>query len=562
MHWHQSCIDQIAKTFELITNTLLMGKFNFKLLIRTGLVLFLTIPLVGFFILRNLKHEKPIDETRTVYIQKTEYGYQLIRNGEPFYIQGAGGESYFKELAAIGGNTIRLFDTRNLKSKLDEAYKYNLAAIVDIYLPKYKTSYYSYDDDNENKILKQEIRDLVDEHKDHPALLIWNLGNEINYPVVFWKNDFIRTFNELVSIIHEVDPNHPVSTSIIGVGRKTISSIFIHSPELDLISFNSFGNTIFVNTHLAQVSFLFGSRPYFYSELGPDGPWESAYTTWNAPIEATSTRKAELFRERVQITRDVNDGSGLGSLMFYWGSKLERTHTWFSLFKEGYKSENIKVIENLWKPTVSRTNVNTIGNLLAIPQDSRILARGELHQSGKSSNSVGLVNLGNVGYSHSTAGGDLHQSGKSSNSIDLERKPVNIDGQHYENTSLLRNSSQWDNPPSLIGLDYMLLNNRGAHENIIFTPDELHQAEVYFDENYNENVRIKWEIYPEAWFSDTSAVAVKNYKPIDSFVSFEVNEATFRAPKTEGPYRIFVYVYDEEGYFATANIPFYVLRNK
>jgi hypothetical protein len=34
----------------------------------------------------------------------------------------------------------------------------------------------------------------------------------------------------------------------------------------------------------------------------------------------------------------------------------------------------------------------------------------------------------------------------------------------------------------------------------------------------------------------------------------------FRAPQKEGPYRVFITVYNSKGYFATANIPIYVIR--
>lgn len=468
---------------------------KFKLFIYTGLTLCITTILVGFIALRNLHREPPVDETRTVYIKKTEEGYQLFRNGEPFVIQGAGGESYFKELAEIGGNTIRLYDTSNLKEKLDEAHKNDLAVIVDIPIPAYSKSYNLYEDEKENAALKQKVRDLVHQHKDHPALLIWNLGNEINYPLVFKKNDFIRIFNELVSIIHTVDPNHPVSTSIIGVGRRTISSIYIHSPELDLLSFNTFSNTRLASSNLAQLSFLFGSKPYFFSELGPDGPWESSSTSWGAPIEATSSKKSELFEDRTNLIKDSEDAACLGSLIFYWGTKLERTHTWFSLFKDGYKSEIINVIETLWEH----------------PDISPKLKNKGTHR--------------NINFSS----GELSQS-KSS--------------------------------PKLSGMDYMLVNNKGAHDNIIISPNKLSHAEIIFSEYNNDSERIDWEIYPEAWFSDTSKIAVNDYEPIDSFVNFEKNKATFRAPKKEGPYRIFAYIYNQDGFFATTNIPFYVLDNE
>jgi hypothetical protein len=475
---------------------------KFKLLIYGALALLINIVLWGFFVLRNINIEQPVDETRTVYVKQTGVGYQLIRNGEPFFIQGAGGDSHFKELAEIGGNTIRVFDTSNLEDKLDEAHKNNLAVIVDIYLPAYSKAYNLYDDEEVNENLKQKIRDLVYQHKDHPALLIWNLGNEINYPFVFRKNDFIKTFNELVSIIQEVDPNHPVSTSIIGVGRKTMSSIYIHSPELDLLSFNTFGNTRFINSYLAQISFLFGSRPYFFSEYGPNGPWESITTSWGAPIEETSSIKSERIRTRFNTINDIKGGGNLGSLMFYWGTKLERTHTWFSLFKGGYKSEIINVIETLWQQSDIFPELDGIDYILVNSKgshDNIVFSPGEL--------------------SHS------------------------------------------DISPKLIGLDYMLVNELGSHDNIVFSPGELSHAEIIFHENYNDSVRIDWEIYPEAWYSDTSETVLTNYEPIDTFVICEKNKTTFLAPTKEGPYRIFAYIYDQDGFFATTNTPFYVLKN-
>jgi len=441
-----------------------------KRFIYTVLVLTIIIALTGTTVVRVLHIEKPVDKNRIVYVEKTESGFQLIRNGEPFHIQGAGGESHFKELAEIGGNTIRLFNSSDLKNKLDEAHRYGLAVIVDIYIPSYSTSYNLYQDENENRSLKQDVRDLVYQHKDHPALLIWNLGNELNYPLVFRKNDFIKTFNELVSIIQEVDPNHPVSTSIIGAGRKTMSSIFIHSPELDIISFNTFGNTRLVHRNLAQVSFLFGTKPYLLSELGPDGPWESSTTSWDAPIESTSSIKAELYRARSKMIEGNEDSASLGFLVFYWGTKLERTHTWFSLFRDGEKSESINVIEALW--------------------------------------------------------------------------------------------NQSDISPQLSGMNYMLVNHKGAHDNIIFSPGELSHAEIVFHKNYNDSLRIDWEIYHEAWYDDTSDIVVKNYKPINTFISFKKNETTFLAPIKQGPYRIFAYIYNDDGTFATTNTPFYVLNNQ
>jgi hypothetical protein len=415
-------------------------------------------------------------ENKTVYIKKSKEGFHLYRNGEPFYIQGVGGNMNLEFLAEIGGNTIRVYDTLNLGSILNEAHKNNLAVIADIPIPPYNKTYNYYSNEIKNRALINNIQILINKHKNHPALLMWNLGNETNYPLVLRKNDFIKVFNEILSVIKAEDPNHPVSTTLPGVIRKSATSIYIHSPQLDILSFNIFGNINDYNSKLNQLYYLFGSRPHYMGELGPDGPWGPKFTAWNAPIEPTSTNKVEQIQRRFNLIQQNVRGECLGSLFFYWGFKLERTYTWFSLFKENYKSEVIREIDRLWN------------------------------------------------------------------------RP-------YEKSDL-------------IGLEYILIEGKSTYDNIIYPPNELKQSEVKFINDYDTG-RIEWVIYPEAWPWSWSVNHISGSytifnpeKTINSFVNFEGNTASFITPEEEGPYRLFAYVYDENGYYATANIPFYILDPK
>ena len=434
-------------------------------LIGTLIIIFM-----GYCTLRFLHRGKLVDETKTVFIKKNDKGFQLYRNGIPFYIKGASGNSHFKELAEIGGNAIRLYDTINLSNFLDEALRNDLAVIVDIPIPKYYKEYNLYGNDQDNIRITQKIKVLVKKYKSHPALLMWNLGNEVNYPLVFWSNTFIKTFNEIIDLIHIEDPNHPVCTSIAGTSRKSIISIHIHSPGIDLFSFNSFGDLKSNNYHLSQISYLFGAIPYYISEWGPDGDWQVNRTSWMAPIEPTSSKKIEQIKTRYKIITENNDASCLGSLVFYWGNKLECTQTWFSLFMDDHRSEVINEIENLWKKSNSKS--------------------------------------------------------------------------------------------PLFDLDYMLLDSRGALDNIVFAPGELKFAEVVFSKIKTDSVRIKWEIFPEVWYNDTTINRKKPRKAVNCFNDFEKNKANFITPGIEGPYRIFAYIYDQKGNFATTNTPFYVLNTK
>jgi hypothetical protein len=430
--------------------------------------------LIAFFPLKcdqNVTHD-PIN--RSVFIQKTSSGYELIRNGNPFYILGAGGSSNFNVLAELGGNTIRIYDTVQIIKKLDEAHKNNLAVIIDIPIPAHHKSYDYYSDDLKNMILKENVKSLVSECKNHPALLMWNLGNELYYPfVLLKKNNFIRTFNELIDVIKSEDPNHPVSTSVAGVGRLSSVSIYLNSPRLDLLAYNIFSDTPNLFSKIKHISYICGKKPYYISEFGANGPWESRVTSWLSPIEDSSTKKTEQIRERYLFIESNKSAECLGSLLFYWGNKHERTYTWFSLFMEDKKHESLKTVEGLWKET--------------------------------------------------------------------------------------------DNPDTEIGLEYLLLDGKGSVDNIIFEPNQLKNSEVVFKNGNSVDVQIKWEIYPEAWSwpwwlrQDTAKMDYSPIRKMERFVDFDDRKATFLTPEHEGAYRLFAYVFDSQGYFATANIPFYIL---
>ena len=454
-------------------------------------ILFYILPVIIFFfilaliMLKNLDEEKIVDESRTVYIKNTEKGFQLFRNGEPFYIRGASGNAQFSKLGNIGGNTIRIYDTLNLSNILNEAHAANLAVIVDIPLPIYNKKYCLYIEEDNNTILKHKIKDLVIKYRHHPALLMWNLGNEIDYPSIRFKriiynyfdesiyneeNKFLETFNELIDIIHQQDPNHPVSTAISGNdGRATNASIYFNSTKLDVIAYNVFGRLKDLGLLIEENTPLSGTQPYYISEWGSDGHWECEMTTWNVPIEPTSTKKAEQIIDRYEIIENIADGECLGSLIFFWGEKHERTHTWFNLFQGDSQSEIVNELENAWK----KSNIN----------------------------------------------------------------------------------------PKPIGLKYMLVEDKGARDNIVFAPNEFITSEIIFYNWRRDSLRIIWEIYTEDWYQNKYSDIVRpRTKVNNAFKGFLNNKASFITPVIEGPYRIFAHVYDQYGNFATANTPFYVLK--
>ncbi|MBO9572587.1 MAG: hypothetical protein J7497_10320, partial [Chitinophagaceae bacterium] len=68
----------------------------------------------------------------------------------------------------------------------------------------------------------------------------------------------------------------------------------------------------------------------------------------------TSTKTAKQVSEYYRNYMPVNDKRFLGSLIFYWGTKEEYTHTWFSIFNEsGKPTEVLEAIRDSWQGKIS-----------------------------------------------------------------------------------------------------------------------------------------------------------------------------------------------------------------
>ena len=279
------------------------------------------------------KKESGRDDVKKVYVAESDSGYQLIKDGNPFFVKGACvGDDHWAAFKEVGGNTIRIYDPVNLGAKLDRADSLGLMVAVDIPLPEYTELNNWYADPGNMEQTTKEVSELVSQHKDHPALLFWILGNEILYPNYLQDRDFVRKFNALISLCHDLDPNHPVTTTVGGMSRRTVLSLKWGSSELDFLSINVFGSIASLPYRMKTIA-AFYKHPFMITEWGSKGPWEARETTsWGAPIEKTSTKKAEQYSERYSDIMDLDSTRVLGGFFFYWGAVHQATPTWFSSF--------------------------------------------------------------------------------------------------------------------------------------------------------------------------------------------------------------------------------------
>ncbi|NNF40606.1 MAG: hypothetical protein HKN64_04440, partial [Woeseiaceae bacterium] len=85
------------------------------------------------------------------------------------------------------------------------------------------------------------------------------------------------------------------------------------------------------------------------TEWGAIGYWEMETTDWGVPFEATSSEKADVFLRAYREVLQPLEGQLLGSYVFFWGQKQERTPTWFGMLTEdGKETEVVDVMHYVW----------------------------------------------------------------------------------------------------------------------------------------------------------------------------------------------------------------------
>ena len=400
-------------------------------------------------------------EPSKVEIVKTEKGYQLLRNGEPFYIKGAGGYGDLKILAESGGNSIRTWGIDQWAETFRAAEKYGVTVFAGLWLDQERQGF-DYNDTEAVNRQFESVKDSILKYKDHPALLMWGIGNELD--LNYTNTKVWDAVEQVAKFIHEVDGNHPVTTTTAFIEKEEVELIKEKCPHIDLLSINAYAGLPVITEFLEDFGW---DGPYTLGEWGTFGHWEVTKTKWEEPIEFTSTQKAQLY-EKTYNENILTDPNCIGAYVFLWGAKQERTPTWYSMFlPDGEKTESVDIMNKLWKSEFPNN-----------------------------------------------------------------RSPK---------------------------LDSLLINNLNAYTSISIEPGSINQAVVYTSDPENDELKIVWEILEETKDKRTGGDEEQKPSAVEGLIiKSEETSITFNSPTAKGAYRLFVYVYDQKGAGAHANIPFYV----
>lgn len=394
-----------------------------------------------------------------VELRQTKQGWQLLRGGEPYFIRGAGGDASLKELARAGGNSVRTWGADDIGALLDAAHALGLSVTVGIWLGHERHGF-DYGDEQQVARQKERVRRIVLRHRNHPALLLWGLGNETegfeegDNPII-WS-----AVNDIAEMVKDLDPNHPTMTVTAFVHGERIDYVHKRSPGIDIHGINAYAGARTVPGRLRAAG---ATKPFVLTEFGPAGPWEMPTTDWGAPYEQTSTQKAAFYRTVYKQAVLAAPGQALGSYAFLWGHKMEGTATWFGMFtNDGARTAVVDTMTELWTGSPPADRAPSIEPLVI--DGKRKLKSGDI--------------------------------------VDVRSSASDPDG---------------------------------------------------------GRLCVRWLLQPESGEYTTGGDFRPDLPIIEGAIfDSSIDGARVRMPKEPGPYRLFIYVYDESGNAATANIPLLV----
>lgn len=202
-------------------------------------------------------------------------------------------------------NTIRTYYAIFDKTRLDQLYAAGIRVIITFPREDIRGGVNAAD---QYEMLDGTYKNYINTYKNHPAILMWSFGNEMNYTMN--ANTWYADLETAAKWVHTNDPNHPVTTANGEVPSADIMTN--QSPSVDVWGANiyRFGKA---NTPLGDYYDRGGRKPFWYSEIGVD-----SYNHNTGGVDETSqaTGLTSMWAD-IQYSID-NNGICSGATYFNW----------------------------------------------------------------------------------------------------------------------------------------------------------------------------------------------------------------------------------------------------
>ncbi|MFJ2920233.1 discoidin domain-containing protein [Streptomyces sp. NPDC087307] len=335
-----------------------------------------------------------------VRVSGTQGNWQLTVDDRPYTVKGltwgpsiADAPKYLPDVKSMGVNTIRTWGTDgSTEPLLDSAAAQGIRVINGFWLQpgggpgSGGCVDYVTDTTYKNSMLTEFAR-WVEEYKNHPATLMWNVGNESvlglqncysGTELENQRNAYTGFVNDVARKIHGIDPDHPVTSTDAWTGAWPYYKR--NAPDLDLYSMNSYGSLCKVRQDWIDGDY---NKPYIITETGPAGEWEVPDDANGVPDEPTDVQKAEGYTKAWNCITG-HQGVALGATMFHYGTEHDFGGVWFNLLPDGLRRLSYYAVKKAYTGSTSGDNTPpvisgmTVSSAGAIPAGGEFIVRADI----------------------------------------------------------------------------------------------------------------------------------------------------------------------------------------
>ena len=144
-------------------------------------------------------------------------------------------------LRDLGANTVRSYGG-DPGPVLDRAAQVGLKVIVGLWLEPPRRGFNYADPVAVNAQLAR-LRAEVRRYKDHPALLMWGIGNEVEAELTDTSRVW-PAIEQAARMVKSVDPDHPTMAVLQETGDDKARKIGALAPDIDVLGVNSYGDAL------------------------------------------------------------------------------------------------------------------------------------------------------------------------------------------------------------------------------------------------------------------------------------------------------------------------------
>ncbi|WP_055585928.1 discoidin domain-containing protein, partial [Streptacidiphilus griseoplanus] len=282
----------------------------------------------------------------TVKVTGSQGNWALTVNGAPYQVKGitwgpanSTAEAHIRELKAMGVNTLRTWGTdAGTKPLLDTAAAHGLKVINGFWLNQ--GADYVKDTAYMDSTLDQ-IKQWVTTYKDHPGVLMWDVGNEVVLTTQDHTYDgstveqervaYAKYVERVTQAIHAIDPDHPVTSTDAWTGAWAYYKSY--TPSLDLLAVNSYGSVCNVRNDWVGGGY---TKPYIITESGEAGEWEVPDDANGVPTEPTDVQKRDAYLSNWACITG-HQGVALGATVFHYGTENDFGGVWYNTVPAGWR---------------------------------------------------------------------------------------------------------------------------------------------------------------------------------------------------------------------------------